>query len=98
MITLTEDFVLPLLLPFDDLFKLTLERIIGEEYPLIASLRNQRVYESEEEQDNAQTDLANAIEAALLQLGFISEQTGDWMGTLYDYAEELGYDFSRETD
>lgn len=98
MITLTEDSVLPLLLPFDDLFKLTLERIINDEYSLVASLRHRPEYESEEEQDNAQTDLANAIEAALLQLGFISEQTGDWMGVLYNYAEELGYDFSRETD
>ena len=98
MITLTENSVLPLLLPFDDMFKLTLERIIGEEYPLVSFYKDAKVFESEEDQDNAQTDLANAIEAALLQLGFISEQTGDWMGALYDYAEELGYDFSRETD
>ncbi len=92
---LDADSELPATLPFPETFKRVLQKVIDDDYPLIKLAYNMKKFQTAEEQDDLQTDLANAIGETILVLGFEDTETGDWTGILYTYAADLGYDFSR---
>lgn len=77
-------------IPFATAFKQVLKFVVECGYstitvPELASL------------DDRKTDLANAIVETLDLLGYQSpEETGDWLGDMYDLAEEVGFVLERQ--
>ena len=100
MIELNADSNIPTFLDTDDVFKRVLQHVIDNGYQLVAQAQHRTDFgkDDQEELSDLQTDLANAIGEAVLLLGFLDEETGPWMGELYDYAAAIGFDFSRTED
>lgn len=100
MIELNADSNIPTFLDTDDVFKRVLQHVIDNGYQLVAQAQHRTDFgkDDQEELSDLQTDLSNAISEALLICGLIEEETGPWLGELYDYAAAIGFDFSRKEE
>lgn len=79
---------LPTSLPFTDTFRCALRHVCEQAYPHLLSDAGQ---ERCDDEDAFKADLANAISEALGVLGIDEHPAaGDWLGELYDLADELG--------
>lgn len=91
-LVLTRDSRLPESLPFADTFKRVLLRVVEEGYARLED------WDDEEDKEGFDSDLANALSETLALLGYDEAETGDWLGDLYDLAEEAGIAWQQEED
>lgn len=88
-------YTLPTTLDFGDTFKRVLQLVVETGYSMIDSGSPEDIRDAyDNDKESFDSDLANALSEAQGTLGIgdaVGAETGDWLGELYDYAEELGY-------
>lgn len=97
-------YTLPTTLDFAPTFKRVLQMVVETGYSMIDAGLPEDIRDSyDNDKESFDSDLANALSVAMGVLGIgdvVGAEPGDWLGELYDLAEELGYSWydDGETD
>lgn len=88
MTTLRHDSKLPDSISFEQAFKRMFSVIVDFDYQMLNPVNGFPM--TAEEADDLKSEVSNAVHATMVELGYEIDEIGEYMGTLYDWAEETG--------